>query len=120
MGGSVHRSVSLSLWLSGSLANHTGELTGLFDPSTGRAPVIYCDNWDRASASLYIDVYDADLTSDDYLGQARLDLHDYCASSGSSTPKDLELTLTPFTPAGRLCVSLCLSLSLCLSRSHTR
>ena len=67
------------------------------DPSTGRAPVIYCDIWDLASATLYIDVYDADLTSDDYLGQARLTLHDYCVSSG--TPTELELKLTPFIPA---------------------
>lgn len=65
------------------------------DPSTGRAPVIYCDIWDRASATLYIDVYDADLASDDYLGQARLDLNDYCVSGD---PKELELKITPFIP----------------------
>ncbi len=65
------------------------------DPSTGRAPVIYCDIWDRASATLYIDVYDADLTSDDYLGQARLNLNEYCAGSDS---KDVELKITPFIP----------------------
>ena len=37
----------------------------------------YFDIWSK-DAVLYCDVYDADYASDDYLGQAKLTLHDYC------------------------------------------
>lgn len=67
------------------------------DPSTGRAPVMYFDIWDRESATLYIDLYDADLASDDYLGQAQLDLNEYCVTTDAS--KQLELPITPFVAA---------------------
>ena len=55
----------------------------------------FFDIWERG-AQLTVDVYDADFSSDDYLGQAAVDLRNYC--DGSPQVGALELELTPCEP----------------------
>lgn len=53
----------------------------------------FFDVW-SPKPTLWLDVYDADLTSDDYLGQAVIDLGQLLAA-GTSWDQELSLPLTP-------------------------
>lgn len=51
----------------------------------------FFDIWDL-DAVLYLDIYDSDVDQDDYLGQGKLSLRDYCVDTGEAHSHTVKLT----------------------------
>eukprot|EP01043_Picozoa_sp_COSAG02_P083947 COSAG02_NODE_21868_length_772_cov_0.924220_1_plen_141_part_10 len=59
----------------------TQKIMQTLDPAWNET--FFFDIWDL-DAVLYLDIYDSDVDQDDYLGQGKLSLRDYCIDTGET------------------------------------
>ena len=67
----------------------TQKIMQTLDPAWNET--FFFDIWDL-DAVLYLDIYDSDVDQDDYLGQGKVSLRDYCVDTGEAHSHSVKLT----------------------------